>query len=50
MSNNKEVMDIFTRMTESKEDFVQMLEKVENHQETMKALTQCYEEGDWARL
>jgi hypothetical protein len=33
-------------MTENKEDFVQMLESVENHEETMKALGECYEQGD----
>lgn len=45
-----EAREMLTKLTESKEDFLQLLEGVQNHRETMQVLAQCYEEGDWAKL
>ena len=50
MFKNQDVLDLLSKMTENKEDFVQMLESVENHDETMKILSQCYELGDLSKL
>jgi len=36
-------MDIFIKLTENKEEFLKMMEGVQEHQETMQSLTQCYQ-------
>ena len=42
MTENKDIMDMIGKMCEKKDDFIEILENLQSHQVTMKALIHCY--------
>ena len=50
LSKDQEGYDLLAKMAENKDEFVEILRNAEDQEETMKRLTECYEEGDLARL
>ena len=48
--DKKEVMDIFVKMCESKDDFINLIESAKLHEDSIRDLQQCVEQGDWPRL
>ena len=50
MLDKKEVMEVFVRLSENKDDFIKLIEQAKLHEDSIRGLQQCVQEGDWTRL
>ena len=50
MLEKKEVMEVFVRLSENKDDFIKLIESAKLHEDSIRGLQQCVQESDWPRL
>ena len=50
VSHDAETVALFSKLSENQAEFVERLNSVHTQQELMKAISKCYEEGDWTRM